>query len=141
MKEKVAELLGLFEEKCTPENRIFKTLWVNDQRAWVWLIDEDTLFIRFNQYSTDGQKVFMIGVLREKEAVRHLKALHQKALKDLLITKDGRKFDQRMVNAVQEVFVYVDEHVIVRGNAQDDMKIFFLPADARRDNLITCALA
>ena len=144
MKEKFAELLTLFDKKCSEESKIFDTLWVNDQRAWVWQVDEDTLFVRLNQSNINDQMLVICGVLRDKESVKRLKSLHKEALRDLLTSQDGNDFGRRMIKAVQEAFIHVDEHVIVLtkmgDEAQDDIKIFFLPQTTKRTTLLSALL-
>ena len=144
MKEKFAELLTLFDKKCSEESKIFDTLWVNDQRAWVWQVDEDTLFVRLNQSNINDQMLVICGVLRDKESIKRLKSLHKEALRDLLTSQDGNDFGRRMIKAVQEAFIHVDEHVIVLtkmgDEAQDDIKIFFLPQTTKRTTLLSALL-
>ena len=144
MKEKFAELLTLFDKKCSEESKIFDTLWVNDQRAWVWQVDEDTLFVRLNQSNINDQMLVICGVLRDKESVKRLKSLHKEALRDLLTSQDGNDFGRRMIKAVQEAFIHVDEHVIVLtkmgDEGQDDIKIFFLPQTTKRTTLLSALL-
>ena len=110
----------------------------------MWRVDEDTLFIRFNQSNIDDQMLVICGVLRDKESIKRLKSLHKEALRDLLTCQDGNDFGRRMIKAVQESFIHVDEHVIVLtkmgDDAQDDMKIFFLPQTTKRTTLLSALL-
>ncbi len=123
------DLIKLFNEKCTEETRVFRTLWLGHESARLWEIDQDTVVIRLDR-TQDNQMVSTIGLLKNQDAIARLKRAYDDALKDYRLRNDAI-FARKMIRAIKKEFIHVDQYIDENeqwhaGGCED-----FIPSDER----------